>query len=166
MVKSFEAFKKGRVALRVVEHASGGCWGGSVGVRRADAWRCHSANHIYDPCFSKPDGGGAIVLCPTSYPWIRRAVEIKLDSALPYRFGNPKGPPTAGSPWGIQTIDGKNCRAYTGATKMIGGRIATYVCSGGGGLIGQPRKKSKLWRIRYARGSAEPVWKGIKTAWF
>jgi hypothetical protein len=165
-VKTFEAFKKGRVALRVVSTASGDCWGGSVAVRRSDAWRCHTSNHIYDPCFSKPNLAGGLVLCPTSYPWVRRAVGIKLDSALPYRFGNPKGPAAAGVPWGIQTTDGKSCRAYTGVTKTIGGRVVSYGCSGGGGLIGEPKKKPRLWRIRYARGSNAPVWKGIKTAWY
>jgi hypothetical protein len=97
---------------------------------------------------------------------VRRAVEIELDSALPYRFGNPKGSPTSGAPWGIQTTDGKSCRAYTGITKLIGGRVMTYGCSGGGGLIGQPRKKTKLWRIRFVKGTSAPVWKGIRTAWY
>ena len=160
------AFKNGKPALHVVKKESGSCWGGAIGVRRADAWRCHSANHIYDPCFSKPNLGGGVVLCPTSFPWVRRAVEIELDSALPYRFGNPKGPATAGSPWGIQTTDGKSCRVYTGVTKLLGGRVMSYACSGGGGLLGQPRKKSKLWQIRFAKGSAAPVWKAVKTAWY
>jgi hypothetical protein len=97
---------------------------------------------------------------------VRRAIEIRLDSPLPYRFGNPKGRATAGSPWGIQTIDGKNCRVYTGVTKLIGGKVMTYSCGGGGGLIGQPRKQARLWRIRFAKSSATPVWKSVKTAWY
>ena len=42
----------------------------------------------------------------------------------------------------------------------------TYSCSGGGGLIGQPRKQARLWRIRFAKGSATPAWKSVKTAWY
>jgi hypothetical protein len=165
-VKTVEAFKKGKPALRVVQKVSGDCWGGAISVRRADAWRCHSANHIYDPCYSKPNLAGGVVLCPVSYPWIKRAVEVSLTAPLPYSFGNPKGSSTAGRPWGIQTTDGKNCRAYTGITKLIGGKIATYMCSHGGGLLGQPRKNQKLWRIRFAQGTKAPVWKGIKAAWY
>ena len=154
------------MALRVVQKTPGSCWGGAVGVHRADAWRCHSSSHIYDPCFSKPNLAGGIVLCPTSYPWVRKAVELQLDSSLPYRFGNPKGPPTAGRPWGIQITDGKSCLVYTGITKLIGGRVMTYGCRGGGGLVGEPRKKAKLWRVRFAQGQKAPIWKGIKTAWY
>ena len=77
-----------------------------------------------------------------------------------------RAPATAGSPWGIQTTDGKSCRVYTGLTKLIAGKVMTYGCSGGGGLIGQPRKQQKLWRIRFAKGTAAPVWKGVKTAWY
>jgi hypothetical protein len=160
------AFDKGKVAVRVVQVVSGDCWGGAVSVRRADAWRCHSENHIFDPCFSKPNLAGGVVLCPTSFPWVRRAVEVKLQSTLPYRFGNPKGGPTAGSPWAIVTTDGRNCRVYTGVTKLIEGHVMTYSCTGGGGLLGQPRKKAKLWEIRFAQGKTAPAWKGIKTAWY
>lgn len=106
------------------------------------------------------------MLCPTSYPWVRRAVEIRLTSQLPYRFGNPHGAPKSGRPWAIQTSDGKNCAANTGVTKAVGGRIVSYGCTGGGGLLGGPQKKSKPWRIRFVRGSKAPEWVEIRTAWW
>jgi hypothetical protein len=165
-VKTFEAFVKGRLALRVIRSSSGECWGGALAVRRSDAWRCHSGRQIYDPCFSRPAGTAKIVACPVSYPWVRRAVEIELSSELPYRFGNRHGPATAGPPWAIQTTDGKNCLAYTGLTRSVGGHRISYGCSGGGGLLGVPRKASKLWTIRYVHGSKQPAWIGIRVAWW
>jgi len=165
-VKTFTAFADGRIALKIVRTSAGECWGGAIAVRRSDAWRCHSGSRIYDPCFSRPKGSSGVVVCPTSYPWIRRAVELKLSSQLPFKFGNRRGSPTAGRPWAVQTTDGKNCIAYTGATKTIGGKVVSYGCSSGGGLLDGPQKKSKPWRIRYVRGSKTPAWVQIKTAWW
>jgi len=162
---TFAAFKNGRVAVKVVKTSSGACWGGALAVRRSDAWRCHSGKRIYDPCFARA-ADAHIVFCPTRMPWVRRAVELKLSSALPARFGNPRGSLTAGPPWALRTIDGKACIAATGLTKTIGGRAVAYTCSGGGGLVGTPQTTSKLWRIRYVRGSRSPQWLQVAVAWW
>ncbi len=106
-------------------------------------------------------------MCPTSFPWVRRAVEIKLSSQLPYKFGNARGAPTSGRPWVIQTVNGKACTMLTGVSKLIRGKRIDYSCTGGSGLIGDVRKKAKLWMIRYlAKGSKQPAWTGVKTAWW
>ncbi len=98
---------------------------------------------------------------------MRRVVEIKLSSQLPYKFGNARGVATSGRPWVIQTIEGKACTMLTGVTKFIHGKRIDYACSGGGGLIGDVRKKAKLWTIRFlAKGSTKPAWTGVKTAWW
>jgi hypothetical protein len=168
-VHRFEAFKNGHLArgLKIVSTASGDCWGGALAVRRADAWRCHTASQIYDPCFSKPTGTTKLVVCPTSFPWVRRAVGIELSSSLPYRFGNPHRAPTSGRPWVIQTVNGKACTMLTGVSKYIRGKRIDYACTGGGGLVGDVRKKAKLWTIRFLpRASKKPAWTGVKTAWW
>jgi hypothetical protein len=66
----------------------------------------------------------------------------------------------------VRTTDGKACIASTGLTKRIGGHAISYTCSGGGGLLGTPQTVSKLWRIRYVRGSQSPQWLQVAVAWW
>jgi hypothetical protein len=164
----YTPFQKGHLdrRIKVVRAVTGGCWGGALAVPQPNAWRCFAGPHIYDPCFSRP--GSASVFCPTSYPWVRRVVRLKLTEALPHRFRNRPGAATHGLPWAIQTATGKACLVLTGASTFVGKRRVNYACKGGGGLVGAPRKRTAQWTIRYVRRlRGGPVtWAGVRTAWW
>jgi hypothetical protein len=169
-VHVYTPFKSGHLdrTIRVTRVVTGGCWGGALAVPQPGAWRCFSGRHIYDPCFSRPGGGSASVFCPTSYPWVKRVVRLKLTDSLPRHFGNRPGPTVHGLPWAIQTTTGKNCLVLTGASTFVGDRRVNYACKGGGGLVGSPRKSTALWTIRYVRRvkSGAVSWAGIRHAWW
>jgi hypothetical protein len=136
-------------------------------VRQSTAWRCYSGNHIYDPCFAAGHGAGFLA-CPTSFPWVKKVVKLKLTGALPYKFGNGAGPATRGLPWAIQTVDGKSCIALTGAAPIIQSKRLNYSCAGGGGLVGEPHRGASPWWILYTpkRSSTHLTQTKIKSAWF
>ncbi len=103
----------------VVAAKTGYCWTGSLASNRSDAYRCMSANDIYDPCFVDE---GRTVLCPSDIP-PRRGVLLRLTKPLPQ--GNKQLPGPAG-PWAIQLRNGLHCGVVTGAG--VGG--FPFACAG------------------------------------
>ena len=56
-------------------------------------------------------------------------------------------------PWGIVTLGGKHCTStVAAATGEIDGKPVTYVCQGGGVLVGFTHRATPTWTISYASG--------------
>jgi hypothetical protein len=158
----------GAPTVHVASTVRGHCWIGSLAAARSDAWRCLTGNLIYDPCFSSPSAPG-IVLCPASGPWTPRAIKIKLTAKLPTKYANPGRPSTTGLPWALVTTSGWRCRLATGATSVVQGRRANYVCTGTKDwLWGAASRRSEPWKILVAPASANKLKRtvGIRSAWF
>jgi hypothetical protein len=127
-----------------------------------------SGNEIIDPCFSSTQAR-AIVLCPTSGPWDRGLLEIKLTKKLPARYANKGKPSTTGLPWALQTTTGWKCELATGATDVIIGMRLNYFCDGTKrGLWGSPARGTQPWHIYAALPSAKTLSNqvNIRYAWF
>lgn len=158
----------GRSAVEVKSMIRGHCWTGSLAVNHRGAWRCVSANLIYDPCFSSPDAKG-IVLCPSSGPWSSSGVEIKLTSKLPVMYENKRVPSTSGLPWALVTVAGWKCRLATGATSVVDGQRQNYFCTGTqDSLWGAPTRRSEPWKIYAAPNAAHRLTHevAVTSAWF
>jgi hypothetical protein len=158
----------GTVPAHVGKTVHGSCFTGSDAVAHKGAWRCSSANNLYDPCFSSAHAVG-LVLCPASGPWSPSLVEIKLTKALPAKFGNTGKPSTKGLPWALQTTGGWKCRLATGATTVAAGKRLNYFCSGTkNDLWGSPIRTSQPWTIYVAPETAKTLTNrvAIKSAWF
>ena len=163
----YTPFNGGSVAsgIRVGKTAAGYCWTGSLADWRGDAFRCFVGNYIHDPCFADQTGSAHYVLCPLYTP-DAKALRINLTKKLPPNSAS--GDPTRHPPWAVKTASGKWCTKFTGATGSIAGMGITYGCTGGGILLGNPRRNTKLWTIFYASGykasQFRPV--ALKSAWW
>jgi hypothetical protein len=162
----YRAFKaNGAPAIHVTKKVKGSCFSGSLAIQRNDAWRCMSANFIYDPCFSSPKAKG-IVLCPVA-AWKRSGIEIKLTKPLPKKLADKGKPSTKGMPWAIETSSGAKCRFATGATWTFHNMRANYSCPNQKWLYGNPNRKHQPWTIH--EGPVHPTklhQVAIKDAWF
>jgi hypothetical protein len=134
-------------AIRIEKTARGYCWTTSIADARADAFRCFVGNYIYDPCFANGTGSSPFVLCPLYKP-VSKVLRVALTKPLTSNAG--RGNPTRYPPWAIETTSARWCTAITGASGMIAGMRISYGCSGGGILIGSPRRTSPRWTIFYA----------------
>ncbi|HEY7421733.1 MAG TPA: hypothetical protein VH541_06965 [Gaiellaceae bacterium] len=147
VVHHFQAFSDGKIAPRVqvASRAPGYCWETSGVESRRYAWRCFKGNYILDPCFSSTRQS-RFVLCPTE-PWSEDVVRLLLTRRLPrwqhyaYRQSRPVG---------LWTTTGKRCVHSSGATSDIEGKPITYVCRGGGVLVGLARRATPVWTVWWA----------------
>lgn len=158
----------GKPAGPVTSTVRGHCWTGSLSVDHRGAWRCLSGNLIYDPCFSSANAKG-IVLCPATGPWSSSAIEIRLSSNLPVKYGNTGKPSMSGLPWALVTTQGWNCRLATGATTVVHGKRQNYFCTGTqDSLWGAPTRTSQLWKIYAAPNGSKKLSRqvSIRSAWF
>ncbi|MFL6240057.1 MAG: hypothetical protein ACJ735_11265 [Actinomycetes bacterium] len=153
VVRHYEAWTPdGRVAagLHVVT-ASGdaSCWEGSIVAARPDAYRCstqqnYDGGNLFDPCFASPTDIHRM-LCPSDRLSDHRVVAVTSGSP------GPSNPPRAGAaeqPWDLELAGGVSCRAVSGATDVIAGQRANYVCSDGRWLWGEADTSTALWTIR------------------
>jgi hypothetical protein len=152
--------------VRIARTASGYCWTTSDTDARADAWRCFVGNYIHDPCFSNTVNAAKYVLCPLSTPG-SRVLRINLTKPLPKRSAA-TGDPTRFAPWAVQTTSGRWCTILSGATGLIGGLRINYGCTGGGILLGNPRRTTSTWTIFYAPNfnSTQFVSISLAAAWW
>jgi hypothetical protein len=149
-VHLYAPFNGGQLArgVRVAKSASGHCWTSSDADARPDAWRCFVGNYIYDPCFSDTVTYSSYVVCPLYRPG-SKVLRINLTKRLPSSsYSNTD--PTRHTPWAVKTLGGKWCTIITGATGLIAGMRINYGCTGGGFLLGNPRRSTPTWTIFYA----------------
>jgi hypothetical protein len=151
--------------VRIARIASGYCWTTSDTDVRADAWRCFVGNYIHDPCFSNTGHAVKYVLCPLFRPG-SRVLRINLTKRLPKRSAA-TGDPTRFAPWAVQTTGGRWCTILSGATGLIRGLRINYGCTGGGILLGDPKRTTSTWTIFYASSfdSKQFVSTSLTAAW-
>jgi hypothetical protein len=151
VVHTYTPFENGKLVPGLVVRASvkGSCWTLSEVESRPYTWRCLHSNYIHDPCFSETPTS-SLVACPDA-PWSSRVLLLRLTKPLP-RWHTYKPPISASAwPWGIITIAGKHCiSAASAATGEINGQRITYVCEGGGLLVGFTHRTTPTWTIWYA----------------
>ncbi|MGZ4402696.1 MAG: hypothetical protein ACXVRI_07595 [Gaiellaceae bacterium] len=76
-----------------------------------------------------------------------------MTKSLPQDLANAEASdPTSGSPWALELAEGARCVKFTGATGAIAGLGISYGCSGGGVLVGEPRRRTATWTIFYGSG--------------
>jgi hypothetical protein len=157
-------------AVHVKPTVKGSCFTGSIGVDHRGAWRCMSANHLYDPCFSASNTAKT-VLCPVNGPWDSTVLKLKLTKSLPLKFANKRKASTSSStlPWALVTSSGWKCVIITGATTAINGNRLNYSCKHtSNSLWGSPVRSSEPWQIYAAPAQAKTLSSkvAIATAWF
>jgi hypothetical protein len=151
ILHTYTAFEHGKLAPGLVVRASvhGSCWTLSEVESRPYTWRCLHTNYIHDPCFSTTPTSN-LVACPDA-PWSRRVLLLRLTRRLPHWQSYKRPIPVSAWPWGINTIGGKHCiSAASAATGEINGQRITYVCEGGGLLVGFTHRTTPTWTIWYA----------------
>lgn len=121
----------------------GECWGPSLTLyQRGDAYRCTSGDSIYDPCFALSDSSDKVI-CVTSQD---KEFIIKQNVPLYKKTENSQASEGSGS-WKIELSNGIMCNNVSGATFMIENERASYVCSDGTWLAGEPYTEEKVWTI-------------------
>lgn len=134
--------------VHVARTAPGYCWTTSISTAQRDAYRCFVGNEIYDPCFhGSAAGESSTVLCPLPRPG-SSLLRIELTRRLP--SPGPGTDPERYTPWAVETEAGSWCTLITGATGRLHGLAISYGCSGGGVLLGSPRRARPAWTIASA----------------
>jgi hypothetical protein len=134
--------------VKITGSGRGYCWENSLADARADAFRCFIGNGIYDPCFANTINPSNFVLCPNGRPGAG-VTRLILTKQLPR--AHPNANPTRRDPWVIRTSTGKWCGIFTGATGGVAGLQISYGCTGGGILLGTPKRSTtSAWTIYYA----------------
>lgn len=163
----YAPFSGGSVAagIRIARTTSGYCWTTSIADARGDAFRCFVGNNIHDPCFADQTGSAHYVLCPLYTP-AAKVLRINLTKKLP--LNSASGDPTRYPPWALKTVSGKWCTRFTGATGNVAGMAMTYGCTGGGLLLGSPRRSTTTWKIFYASSYKAKQYRSIalRSAWW
>ena len=153
VLHTYTPFENGKLAPGLVVRASvhGSCWTLSDVESRPYTWRCLHSNYIHDPCFSATPTSN-LVACPDA-PWGNRVLLLRLTKPLPRWHAYKRAVSESAWPWAIVTVNGKHCiSAAAAATGEINGKQITYVCQGGGLLVGFTHRTSPTWTIWYAPG--------------
>lgn len=125
---------------------NGECWASSLALyQRDDAYRCTSGDSIYDPCFALPDASDKVI-CVNSED---KEFIIKQDVPLYKKSENFQASEGGGSQK-IELSNGIMCDNAPGATFMIQNERASYVCSDGTWLAGEPNTEYQVWTIKRA----------------
>jgi hypothetical protein len=163
----YAPFNGGVIAngIKVEKNARGYCWTSSIADARQNAFRCFVGNYIHDPCFANQTGSSTFVLCPLYLP-TSKVLRINLTKHLPTNPARPD--PTRYPPWAVQLEDGRWCELFTGATGDVAGMRIAYGCTGGGVLLGSPRRSTATWSIFYAQSATSRQFRtvGIRAAWW
>lgn len=103
------------------EQKEGYCWTSSnTAWSNSSAYRCMSANHIYDPCFETDSHK---VVCDVDPEIPESGFELHLTQDLPIQERTIKD-----KPWLLKLQNGFRCYATTGAASMINGQYFYYIC--------------------------------------
>jgi hypothetical protein len=151
VVHTYTTFQHAKLAPGLVVRASvrGSCWTLSEVESRPYTWRCLYTDYIHDPCFSATRTSGFVV-CPDA-PWSNRVLLLRLTAPLPPWHAYKRSVSETAWPWGIVTIGGKRCvTTAAAATGEVAGKRVTFVCAGGGLLLGITHRATPMWTIWYA----------------
>lgn len=125
---------------------NGECLGPSLTLfQRDDAYRCTSGDSIYDPCFALPDASDKVI-CVNSED---KEFIIKQGTPL-YEKSEASQASEGGGSLKIELSNGIMCDNASGATFIIEDERASYVCSDGTWLAGEPNTEEKVWTIKRA----------------
>ncbi len=97
-----------QAVLTIKQELKGMCSQHSQLMIRPDAWRCHAAGKVFDPCFGKTANSNE-VLCPQS-PWEGASVKIKLEQGLVLEQHQPIDM-SRNFPWAVELLNGEYCLA-------------------------------------------------------
>jgi hypothetical protein len=101
-------------------------------------------------CWAQSEVESHLVACPDE-PWSNHVLLLRLTKPLPHWHAYRRAIPPSAWPWAIITIAGKHCvTTVAAATGEIRGKPITYVCQGGGLLLGFTRRATATWTIWYA----------------
>jgi len=131
------------------QERTGSCWSASDVLNRVDAWRCTADNSIYDPCFSIP-GNGQAVICDTSPLSDSTGFKLNLTESLPARGSVSPVTPA----WAFELADGTDCIFMGGATASFEGKRVNYSCSDGWVILGE-LQEGQVWTARKVRLSSD-----------
>ena len=131
------------------QERTGSCSSASDVLNRGDAWRCIADTSIYDPCFSIP-GNGQAVICDTSPLSDSPGFKLDLTGSLPAR-GTVSPVKSA---WAFELADGTNCIFVGGATASFDGQRINYSCSDGWSILGDIQE-GQVWTARKVRLSSD-----------
>jgi len=150
--------------MKVTGHLTrGSCWTSSIADSADnDAWRCMSANYIYDPCFAPPDESDVIKVACAENPW--SGIEM-LDLTKPLAF-SAWGTPSGGKslPWIMQLANGDSCGLITGAAGGTAGMTLNYGCRSGNAST--PDKSTEPWTVEYLPNESHVISEvDVLTAW-
>jgi len=115
----------------------GFCWGHSIALPRAGAWRCMIDNSIEDPCFARPDLFDAVI-CGANPATSDTGFLLKLTRPLPTQGSSPRG----ASPWIVELAIGQGqapgpyampppktfCSRMTGTMAVVDGQPVPFSC--------------------------------------
>jgi hypothetical protein len=147
------------------QERTGSCWSTSNVLNRADAWRCMADTSIYDPCFSIP-GNGQAVICAASPLGDSPGFKLNLTGALPAR-GTVSPVKSA---WAFELADGTTCIFMGGATATFEGKRVNYSCSDGWVILGELQEGQvwTAWKVRLSSDFSsieESIQVSIKKVW-
>lgn len=151
--------------IRIGRTTTGDCSSDSEASMRGDAYRCMTSNAVYDPCFAAQTYSVHYVLCPRYAP---DAKVVRINLATQLGPGSASGDPTRFAPWAVQTTSGKWCTLFTGASSLLAGMRISYGCDDDGVLLGDPRRKTKIWTIFYASSYKASQYRpvALRSAWW
>jgi len=109
-----------------------------------DAYRCTSADGLYDPCWPAGEAPGASSVYCIGNPWSREVTRIRLLERLQ---ANARG---RSAIWAMELASGKQCVALQGTVNRVNGTPITFSCGESGRLelLGEPYMAKASWRIR------------------
>jgi hypothetical protein len=129
VVETFHAYDAdGNLAVRVADVGTGHCWTTSIAAPVPGAYRCLSANTIFDPCFAPPRQSGPVQVACVPDPWSGAHV-LRVTGALP--SGASVGGTRATRPWALELDNGQRCVAATGTVPEVHGVNLDYRCAHG-----------------------------------
>lgn len=139
--------------MKVTATLRGSCWVTSIAVDRRDAYRCMSANEIFDPCFAR---GASTVYCPQDLI-ADRGTAIRLTKSLPSPNKSARD-----QAWAMQLKSGDFCTIGTGT---IVPRFPFY-CTQGVCSMPTPAADSRAWYAQCGRPRNPPLSVAHPTAQF
>lgn len=181
-----------------VSRAKGECFPGASMAPQPETYRCIGERQIYQTCWGIPVRP---LICIWS-PWSDSATLLHVE-AFHRTIGHPESlktlrwspasdrqPPdglfareplvditSERPPWAFALTNDQRCVRVSGATYVIGGQRANYLCNDGtpgsdgpgqlNWVIGDPDRMREPWEVRYrAAGETETIPVQVVEAWF
>ncbi len=146
---------------KITESIEGVCKKGSTLTARVDAWRCETAQKVFDPCFVQKYQNRDRLICPTS-PWGQTATAISIHHLL--LTDRESLDMSKSSPWTVELTNGARCIRLKPEEVNTSGEKKKYRCNNGEYLVGAFYRCKGLWEIfstndeHYQRVFIERAW--------